>query len=58
VKCGETKRGLHKWLEKLSGESALRARCLRYLCDASYVSGGEIKRERKRRRTAGGNTAQ
>ena len=52
VKRGETKRGLHRWLEKLDGESVLRARCLRYLCDRSYVSGSEIKQERGRRRTA------
>jgi hypothetical protein len=50
VKRGETKRGLHKWLEKRDGESVLRAHCLRYLCDHSYVSGSEIKQERKRRR--------
>lgn len=58
VKRGETKRGLHKWLEKHDGESALRARCLRYLCDRSYVSGSEIKQERKRRRTAKRSGAQ
>ena len=58
VKRGETKRGLHKWLEKLDGESVLRARCLRYLCDRSYVSGSEIKQERKRRRTAKRSGAQ
>ena len=50
AKRGETKRGLHKWLEKHDGESVLRAHCLRYLCDHSYVSGSEIKQERKRRR--------
>ena len=50
AKRGETKRGLHKWLEKHDGESVLRAHCLRYLCDHSYASGSEIKQERKRRR--------
>jgi hypothetical protein len=58
AKRGETKRGMYKWRDKINGEYTLRARCLRYLCDASYVSGSEIKQERKRRRTAGGYTAQ
>ena len=58
VKRGETKWGLHKWLEKHDGESVLHAHCLRYLCDRSYVSGSEIKHERKRRRTAKRSGAQ
>ena len=44
---GETLRGLHKWSKPLD---KLRPACVLYLCDPSYVSGGEIKRARQQRR--------